>query len=91
MLATGATYRQIDYWTRVGYLEPEAGTPGSGYSRRWSERDRRMAYLIVRLSLLGIEVPKAAAYARSLLDNEGPTRIEYMGVTLTIEWEGTTE
>lgn len=36
---TGATYRQLDYWARMGVIPPdvlEDDTPGSGNPRRWS-------------------------------------------------------
>ena len=39
MQQTGITYRQLDYWCRVGYIEPhthngrEAAQPGTGYRR----------------------------------------------------------
>lgn len=36
--ATTATYRQIDYWCRVGIIETEGEpTPGSGYHRKFDE------------------------------------------------------
>lgn len=35
-LQTGATYRQLDYWARIGLIFPlGVGNPGSGYRRRW--------------------------------------------------------
>lgn len=33
---TGITYRQLDYWTRRGWLEPAEGGNGSGDPRRWA-------------------------------------------------------
>ena len=38
---TGASWRQIDYWCRRGWLH--AGNPGGGRSRRYSVRDARVA------------------------------------------------
>jgi hypothetical protein len=33
-IAAGITYRQLDYWTRLGYLTPwNSPTPGSGVPR----------------------------------------------------------
>lgn len=32
--AAGITYRQLDYWTRNGHLEPIAGTAGNGHGSR---------------------------------------------------------
>lgn len=39
---TGATYRQLDVWTRKGYVVPAQPATGSGSQRRWSgdELDR---------------------------------------------------
>jgi hypothetical protein len=40
-LAPGVTYRQLDYWRRIGAIVPADGCsePGSGYRSRWSPRD----------------------------------------------------
>src|SRR5690242_11820245 len=35
MLATGVSYRQIDYWCRQGYLKPLTASPGKGAGRVW--------------------------------------------------------
>lgn len=38
--AAGVTYRQVDYWTRTGYLVPVLGGRGSGKGReRWYDPD----------------------------------------------------
>lgn len=50
------TYRQLDYWTRHGYLNPsvqEADGPGS--RRRYSAEDVARARILGRLSQLGIK------------------------------------
>jgi DNA-binding transcriptional MerR regulator len=37
---TGVTYRQLDYWTRIGLIRPSfAQAHGSGTQRRWSPTD----------------------------------------------------
>lgn len=33
---TGITYRQLDYWTRQGYITPIVEADGPGSRRRWS-------------------------------------------------------
>lgn len=33
----GVTYRQLDYWTRCGLVEPFVQATGSGSRRRWSQ------------------------------------------------------
>lgn len=73
MLGTGATYRQLDYWTRRGWFSPP-GHPedrqavGSGKARKWTERERQIASLIVRLTRSGVNVTTAARIARDAVD-----------------------
>lgn len=72
MLLTGATYRQLDYWTRKGWLAPtdhEAAAPGSGYPRHWTGREQQIAHLMVRLSHVGIIGDRAARIARDGVDH----------------------
>lgn len=50
----GISYRQLDYWTRVGVLQPLGhARPGSGYERRWSQAEVRVATVVGRLANLG--------------------------------------
>jgi hypothetical protein len=91
MRATGATYRQLDYWTRCGWLldDPEHTLglntlPGSGYWRKWTERDRRVAALMMRLIRAGLRTGVAAQIAHQAVD-EGETAVTMDGVT--IAWE----
>lgn len=65
MAATGATYRQVDYWTRVGYLRPPEPTPGSGAQRAYPPAEVRVAALMVALVNAGVEVGAAALAART--------------------------
>lgn len=60
----GVTYRQIDYWTRVGYLRPSEATPGSGIAREWPDAEVAVAALIRRLTLAGLDLRTAARVAR---------------------------
>lgn len=61
---TGATYRQIDYWCRVGLLDPEGDGRGSGIVRRWAPEDVRAALIIAALARLGCEGEPLRAAAR---------------------------
>jgi DNA-binding transcriptional MerR regulator len=48
---TGATYRQIDYWCRIGLISPIGkSTPGSGYYRQFDEEVVPRVALIVRMT-----------------------------------------
>lgn len=83
MYVTGATYRQIDYWTRCGYFEKADGDepdvlngtgkgparkPGSGQRRTWTGREQRIAHIMVALSRVGIVGALAADLARDSVD-----------------------
>ena len=39
---TGASYRQLDEWTKQGYLNPVGGV-GSGHARDWPAEEIRVA------------------------------------------------
>lgn len=54
----GVTYRQLDYWTRIGLVAPAQTARGSGTARRWSPED--ILALRVTKTLLGHGVPHAA-------------------------------
>jgi hypothetical protein len=60
---TGATYRQLDWWCRQGYLSP--GTPGIGAVRDWPESEIRVAAAMVRLTAVGIPPRLAVEVARA--------------------------
>lgn len=47
---TGVSYRQLDYWTRHGWITPTVAANGSGSYRRWAKADRQR---LVRLGQLG--------------------------------------
>lgn len=78
MLATGVSYRQLDYWCRRGYLRPVEASPGTGCIRVWPAVERDVALLITRLQAVGVELVKAAQIARSLVDS-GTNRAELGG------------
>jgi hypothetical protein len=44
---SGITYRQLDYWTAMGYLSPIEAAPGSGHPRTYLPRE------IVKARLMG--------------------------------------
>lgn len=85
MLATGATYRQLDYWARGGYLKPQQVKRGSGRSRTWNSRERDVSALIVRLLAVGVELAVAARVAREAVES-GTGRIDLGGgVVISLE------
>ncbi len=64
MLATGATPRQIDTWTRNGHLRVHNDNPGSGHARQWADGEDLIAVTIVRLLRAGLTLPAAVRAAR---------------------------
>lgn len=77
--ALGVSYRRLDYWARCGYLRPYGQGAGSGRRRRWSERELRVAALIVRLADAGMTLPVAAQIARAAVKADKPTHYEHLG------------
>ncbi len=48
---TGASFRQIDYWCRMGVISTVGkGTPGSGYYRQFDEEIVNRVKLVVKVS-----------------------------------------
>jgi hypothetical protein len=62
----GATYRQVDYWARAGYLRlgRERDGTGSGYWRIWPDEEVRVARLMARLTGAGFSPAVAHKVAR---------------------------
>ncbi len=46
----GITYRQADYWARIGLIEPDAPARGSGSRRRWN---RQQVLMLATLAQVG--------------------------------------
>lgn len=61
----GITYRQLDYWVRQGYLKPRGGHPGTGFSRAFSDEERRIAVAMARCVRAGFTPVAAARVARA--------------------------
>ena len=63
--ATGATYRKIDYWCRIGCLHPVQYFPGSGSLRTWPPEEVEVARRMVELTAAGLTVEAAHHAARN--------------------------
>lgn len=60
------TYRQLDYWTRLGYVKTTgAPSPGSGGRRAWPAEEIEIAGRMVKLRDEGYELRLAARIARA--------------------------
>lgn len=66
---TGATYRQLDHWARVGWLRPLCGSPGSGSRREWPAGEIEVARVMARL-VNGAGLPPALAVRVARGDTE---------------------
>lgn len=54
------TYRQLDYWTRTGIIEPDVALGhGSGSRRRWSPEAVAAIAVLARLRSLGVDLAEA--------------------------------
>ena len=62
---SGATYRQIDYWTSKGHLLALNQGYGSGSPRYWQLSEVVVAHRMKALTDLGIRVAVAERVARS--------------------------
>jgi hypothetical protein len=58
---TGASYRQIDYWVRLGILRTAFYVEGSGRARRFERRELRVAVIVRALYATGIGQGQARA------------------------------
>lgn len=86
---TGATYRQLDHWSRGGrILRPSEHNPGSGHPRTWPVEDVEVARCITRLTRLGLALEVAARVARSARGVDGLVRVSIgSGVVVEVEPE----
>lgn len=49
----GLSYRQLDYWCRIGLLRPKGEGRGSGTSRRWTAREAAVVAVLAELVRAG--------------------------------------
>lgn len=53
----GISYRQLDYWSRIGIVTPSlADADGSGSRRRWSLDDLRLLVALAEIVQLGPQI-----------------------------------
>lgn len=60
----GASYRQLDYWARRGYLRLTQHKPGPGHAREWPDEEIRVARVMARLTVAGFPPALAERVAR---------------------------
>lgn len=74
-LLAGITYRQLDYWTRTGYLQTLSIQRGSGNPRRYNRVEVDVARTGRRLLDAGFTVDAALKLARQLVESGVPIRL----------------
>lgn len=84
----GCSYRQLDYWIRVGHLQPPGAQDGSGSHREWSETEIRVAALIFELERAGFRLEVAAGMARERVTLDTITFRPGRGITVDVDWDG---
>lgn len=63
----GITYRQLDHWTRNGFITAEQYDTGSGYHRSYSETERRVTRIMGPLVADGLHPKTASRVAREIV------------------------
>ncbi len=64
--AIGCTYRQLDYWDRIGLLRPTQPAHGSGSRRAYSPDELVAGRAITLLSAMGAAGPPLARAAQAV-------------------------
>jgi MerR HTH family regulatory protein len=68
MKRSGATARQIDHWTRSGWIRAADTAHGKGNHRRWPEDEIAVAVIMRRLLATGLPGTVASRVARGELE-----------------------
>lgn len=83
---TGASYRQLDYWSRTDVLRAAREARGSGTQRRYTPLQARVARVLLVLARLGAQHAVLREVAATLCDDgpewEAPAVITARGVVL---------
>lgn len=70
MLQAGMTPRQVDYWTRNGWLRLATESVGTGVPREWRPGEDTVGRMMQRLIAAGLTAPAAHAVARAGGDHD---------------------
>ena len=73
---TGATYRQLGYWARMGYLR--VPSPGIGRPREWPAEELRVARVMARLTAASLLPAMAERVARGEAEIAPGIRVEVL-------------
>jgi len=83
------TYRQLDHWTRRGYITPTSGqiSPGPGAGRQWTRAEADHIRRMAALTQFGVEQKTAAAIARRLASHDDKVGFRKGGLVASFRWE----
>jgi hypothetical protein len=77
------TYRQLDHWTRQGWVKTTVEKPGSGFTRDWPRQEQRVALLMGAIINQGTIKPDLAhRLARAILEDFDRDRSETVSIKL---------
>lgn len=89
---TGITYRRLDTWARLGYLDVPVYGSGKGAGRDWPDKEITAALLIDKMSKAGLQPIKACKVARLIVNNPSDKLKRSArlgaGVWITVDTEG---
>lgn len=71
----GISYRQLDHWSKEGYLRPHHADTGG--QRIWPDEEIRIGRMMARLVAVGITPSYAAKYARVAVIDKTPMLLEF--------------
>lgn len=85
--ATGATYRQVDYWCAMGVI-PTIGkvSPGSGIDRKFDEEIIEKVALLAKVSKIFPGRPVGKDILRQIFENYEEGEI-ILGEGIVLRWE----
>jgi hypothetical protein len=63
----GITYRQLDYWTRQGYIVPHIAAKGSGSQRHYSIAQVVTIAIVAAMVRQGMKPSSAFTFARGMV------------------------
>jgi hypothetical protein len=92
VMRTGITYRRLDSWARLGYLDVPILGQGRAAGRDWPDKEIVAAMLIHKMSEAGVQPVKGHKVARLIVNNPSDktkrsARIG-TGVWIVVETEG---
>jgi DNA-binding transcriptional MerR regulator len=65
LLAVGLTNRQVEFWSRQGYLRTDKTNPGTGSHRNFKHGEIAVAKTMLRLVAAGLTLDAAQRVARA--------------------------